>query len=175
MRNVLLIILFYIICFRTFCQENYPVPAKDEKFQFYFQRSCNTNTIVYELNKLQDGTINCNNPITAHWILYDKGGTTESLNFIQRRAFGLQSELYDKDKGNFILHFYSYKKKTLYLIHREDRYRVLIELNSGLAELNKLFIKCENNSLGFPTKIHYVEISGTDVKTGKTVTEQIKP
>jgi hypothetical protein len=158
-----------------FCQENYPIPVKDGKMLFYFQRSCNTNTIVYELNKLQNGSINNDNPIVEYWILYNKGGARLDLSFIQRTAFGLQSELLDKEKGNFILHFSRYKKRSLYLVNTEGKYKVFIDINGTPAELNKIFIKCENNILGFPTVIHYVEISGKDIKTGNPVSEKIKP
>lgn len=175
MRCIQLIILFQLVGLKAVSQNNYPVPVKDDRLLFYFQRSCNTNTIVYEINKLQNGNINNENPIFMHWILYDKGGISENLNFLQRRGFGLHSELIDSAKGNFLLHFYSYKKRPLYLLKIEGNYRMYININGALAVLNKLFIKCDNNALGIPIIIHYVEITGKDVKTGNLVTEKIKP
>ncbi len=143
--------------------------------QFYLQRSCDINTIVYELNQLPDGRINIEKPIIEYWILYDKGGKRQDFNFIQRRLLGLQSELVDKKKGNFVLQFYCYKKRTLYLMKIENHYKVYVNINGELAELQKLFIKCENNALGMPIIIDYVEISGKDLKNYNKVFEKIRP
>jgi len=175
MRIFTLLVLSHVLSLTSSGQANYPVPPKDDKLLFYFQRSCNTNTIIYELNKLPDGRINPDRPINLFWISYEKGGYREDVSFIQRRGFGLSSELIDKQKESFVLHFYSYKKRTLYLLKVENQYKVFMNINGEMAELNKLFIKCENNALGFPIIIDYVAITGKSVKNGIQVIEKIKP
>lgn len=158
-------------------QENYPVPVKTDKFLFYFQRSHNRNTIIYELNTLQTGQINVNKPVNFYWIRYEEGGIKKELSFIQRKAFGLQWQLVDKAKENFILHFNSFKKREIFLLKIEgsSSYKAYITINGELAELIRMYIKSENNSFGFPLSVKYIEISGVNLRTGKNVNETYIP
>jgi len=158
-------------------QDGYPVPQKTENLLFYFQRSHNKNTVVYELNKLPDGKINPNRPVNTYWIRYEEGGVKKELSFLQYRAFGMQWKLTDRAKGNYILHFNSFRKREIYLLKDNDsaKYIAYININGELSELTHLYIKSENNSFGIPLSVKYVEISGVSLKSGKNVDEKYIP
>ena len=155
--------------------EVYPVPAMDDKLLFYVQRNYNKNTIVYELNNLPNGSINVSKPVSEYWIRYEEGGVRKNLSFFQRKAFGLQGEQVDQIAESFVLHFNCYKKRSLYLQKKADKYRVYITINGEIAELNKLFIQCKNNALGIPLTINFVEISGINIKNGNAIIEKFVP
>lgn len=158
-------------------QDNYPVPEKNENLLFYFQRSHNKNTIIYEVNTLQSGQIDKEKPINCYWIRYEEGGVKKELSFIQRKAFGLECQSTDKKKESYILHFKSFKKRDIFLIKSEEKgfYKAYMEINGELAELNRMFIKSENNSLGIPLSVKYIEMTGLNLKSKKKVTERYIP
>lgn len=158
-------------------QDNYPVPAKTDKLLFYFQRSHNRNTIVYEVNTLPSGQIDGEKPVNCYWIRYEEGGVRKELSFIQRKAFGLDWQLIDKTKMNFVMHFNNFKNRAIYLMKSEGSgsYKAYASINGELSELTKMFIKSENNSLGIPLSVKYIELGGINLKAGKSVTERYIP
>ncbi len=158
-------------------QAGYPVPQKTENLLFYFQRSHNKNTVIYELNKLSDGTINRTKPVDSYWIRYEEGGVKKELSFLQKKAFGIQWQLTDKAKENYILHFNSFRKREIYLLKDDHTatYKAFINIQGELSELTHLYIKSENNSLGIPLSVKYVEISGISLKNGQPVAEKYIP
>ncbi len=158
-------------------QDGYPVPQKTEKLLFYFQRSHNKNTVVYELNTLPDGKINMNKPVNTYWIRYEEGGVKKELSFLQLRAFGIQWQLTDKAKESFILRFNSFRKREIYLLksNLQACYRAYVKINGELSELTRMYIKSENNSLGIPLSVKFIEISGISLKNGENITEKYIP
>jgi hypothetical protein len=156
----------------------FPKPEKTKSLLFYVQRTFNTNTLVYELNTDDKGNINLTEPIKIHWVNYATNGSSEGLNYIQRKyAYGLEAKLTDADKKSFVFNFVSYKKKQLYLIKStlDNHYDAFIEINKKLVILNSVFIQIEGGSFWVP-KIKYIEIKGKDVtKGGEEITERIIP
>lgn len=156
-------------------QAGYPVPEKTDKMLFYFQRSHNKNTVIYELNTLPDGTLDTKNPIHFYWIRYEEGGVKKDLSFIQKKAFGLDCKLIDKEKRNFVLHFNHFKARDIYLINTNNKYKAFVTINGGLAELSSIYIQSENNSLGIPLTVKYLELKGTSVRSMQSCCEKIIP
>lgn len=156
-------------------QQNYPTPVKTDKMLFYFQRSHNKNTVVYELNTLPNGGINTDKPVNAYWIRYEEGGVKKELSYIQVKAFGLKWKMIDKGNKNFVLHFNKTKDKEILLLNIDSYYKAYISINGELAELTKMYINAVTNALGFPLTINYIEISGIDPKSGETVSEKYRP
>jgi hypothetical protein len=179
-RSLLYYIAFPIILWGNsksiYGQEGYPIPPKTDKLLFYFQRSHNKNTVVYDLNTNAEGKLDCNKPVHAYWIRYEEGGTIKELSFIQQKAFGLHWQLSNKEKESFTMHFNSFKKRTIHLMRAANGiYKAFITINNEYAELTAMFIKSENNSLGFPLKIKYVDLKGIDIKNRQIITERIIP
>jgi hypothetical protein len=176
-KNKLLLIgiLFQFAIVIAFSQENYPVPEKTKQMLFYFQRSHNKNTIIYELNTTPDGKLDADNPIKTYWIRYEEGGVRKELSYIQRKAFGLQCKLTDKAKGSYILHFSNFKKRDIFLMKDGSDYKAYTKLNGELAELVCVYLKSKNNSKGIPLSYEYVELTGVELKSGKRVVERYIP
>lgn len=170
---ILLLLLFKVVI--AYSQENYPVPEKTKQLLFYFQRSHNKNTIVYELNTMPDGKLNADKPIKTYWIRYEEGGTRKELTFIQRKAFGLQWKLTDKARGSYILHFNNFKKRDIFLMKDGCDYKAYTKINDDMAELTNIYLKSKNNTKGVPLSYDYVELTGVALKSGKSVVERYIP
>ena len=183
MRRTRIIVFFALFCLipvttmQVKGQDGYPVPEKTGNMLFYFQRSHNKNTVIYEINILPNGKVDLDKPINFYWIRYEEGGVKKELSFIQRKAFGIQWQLVDKVQESFVLHFNNFKKRNIFLLRSEvnNCYKAYININGELSELTRMFIKSENNSLGIPLKVKYVEIAGINIKSGKSVVERYIP
>ena len=186
MRNILLTILLFL-GFNTLNQARnddighpsddpgYPVPIRSEKLLFYVQRTHNHNTVIYELNLQPDGKLNKKEPLHPSWIRYEEGGVRKELSFIQNRVYGL--DVHMLDESTFLIHFRSFKKRTIYLIQAEknNQYKVMISINGKMEELTSIFICSVNNSLGIPSSVKYIDIHGINPATGNIVSERVIP
>lgn len=173
----LLVVFNLMVTSLADAQDGYPTPEKTANMLFYFQRSHNRNTVVYEINTLPGGKINLEKPVNFYWIRFEEGGVKKELSFIQRKAFGVQWHLFDKEKESFVLQFNNFKKRNIFLLKSEvsNNYKAYITINGELAELSRMFIKSENNSLGIPLSVKYVEIDGINLKNGQKVVERYIP
>jgi hypothetical protein len=156
--------------------DTFPVPSGNKKMLFYVQRTHNTNTIVYELNYAKDSTLDAQSPVHPYWIRYADQGEIKELSYIQSQyAYGLTSELVDKEKQTFKVNFVSYKKKDIFLIRSKTnhQYAAYISINGKLSRLEKIFAKIEGGTFWVP-HITYVEVTGKDL-AGKSVSEKIIP
>lgn len=160
--------------------DTFPVPSGNKKMLFYVQRTHNTNTIVYELNYLNDSTLNPAAPIHPFWIRYaDQGadkGKTQELSYIQRQyAYGVTAQLIDKEKQTFKVNFVSYKKRDIFLMRSktDKSYAAYMTINGKLVRLERVFVMIEGGTFWVP-HITYVDVTGRDM-AGKTVSEKIIP
>lgn len=154
--------------------DSMPVPKGIKDLKFYVQRDPNANTVVYELNRTAQGTLNEAEPIQVYWIRYAEGGERKELNYIQRKfAYGLNTRKLGKD--HYELKFVSYGKLPLYLRKsRDGKYHVYTTINKKEAILNRVFVRIEGGTFWVPNVL-YVELSGHDATTGKAVTGRFKP
>lgn len=152
--------------------ENFPVPVFNENTLFYIQRNLNTNTVVYEVNKLHDGSINSSLPMHPYWIKYSLGGEEVELNFIQNKlAFGYESEEISKELYEFRM--VSYKKIRFFLNfdQKDQKYRVITNINGKKAFLNNIYVYAEE--LGLFPDMKYFELYGTDCVSALPTYEKI--
>lgn len=155
----------------------FPEPPKSENFLFYLQRTVNSNTVIYELNRKSDGEINPEEPIKIQWIRYATDSTYEPLSYIQRNfAYGIDARLIDEGKKSFVFYFVSYKEKPLYLFKspHDNKYHVYTYIRNQLSVLDKVFVQIEGGTFWVPG-IKYVEITGTSPSTAEKLSEKIHP
>jgi hypothetical protein len=121
-----------------------------------------------------DGKPNADNPVKVYWIKYAEKGQKEGLNYIQRKfAYGLNAK--PLNNGSYDIRFVSYKKFPLTLMKAPDgKYHIFALIEQKPVILNRIFVKVEGGSFWFPN-IPYVEVSGTDPKTGREMIERFKP
>ena len=144
---------------------------------FYIQRSINSSVIYYVLNTDNKEGVNLSEPVKMYWKNYASDGSTEPLNYVQRKyAYGLEIKMLDQDKKSFCINFVSYKKKKIYLIKSpiENKYNALIDINGKMAILDEIYIKIEGGTFWVP-KIRYIDVKGRDFSKNEEVTERIIP
>ncbi|GAA3965302.1 hypothetical protein GCM10022246_17990 [Pedobacter ginsengiterrae] len=149
----------------------FPTPKNVANMLFYLQRDPNTNTLIYALNLAEDGSIKSDNPVSIYWVRYGEDGAKKALGYIQKKfAYGLITREITKDK--FELRFVSHKALPLYLTKVDQKYIVMVTANSKNIRINRLFVRIVGGSFWLPN-VRYALIEGTDMATGKPVTEKI--
>ena len=154
--------------------DSFPVPTGNPNQLFYLQRTPNTNTVVYEINYDANGKLNEDQPVHVFWIRYPEGGMRKELSYIQRQfAYGVKAELM-KD-GRYKLNFAAYKKKSLYLMYaqRDNKYHVYTTIANKVAILDRVFIQINPGGSFWSPNVQYIEMTGTELSTGKDLTERI--
>jgi hypothetical protein len=153
-------------------QKEFPVPTGNPNQLFYLQRTVNANTIVCELN-YKNGVVDLKEPVSVFWIRYGEQGQREELSFIQKKfAYGVKTTLVAKDK--YELRFAACKDYPMYLVKDADnKYNVYATINQRQAILNRIFVKI-NGGTAWSPNVEYIEIKGTDLTTGKEITERRK-
>ncbi|AKD04228.1 CDP-alcohol phosphatidyltransferase [Pontibacter korlensis] len=184
MRKIYCLVLLLLMCGSLYSTNAFAKVSKTEAKQdslpvpkgmmFYVQRDPNANTVIYELNKTAQGSLDENEPIHPFWIRYAEGGEHKELNYIQRKfAYGLNTKKLGKD--SYELKFVCYSKLALYLRKGNDgAYHVLCKINNREAVLDRIFVRIEGGTFWVPNVL-YVELKGRDAATGKMVTERFKP
>lgn len=174
----LLCALFISLQLSCYAQEALPVPKDSKNRLFYLQRDPNSNTVIYDMNYLADGSADPAKPVHAYWIKYTKGGTTEELLPIEEKlAYGAITEWQSDASTSFKLNIAAYKK--IDIIVKQDKkdgkkFNAYVTANGKNIRLSKVFLHVENPNSFKPT-ILYIEFTGKDEKTGKLVTEKVVP
>lgn len=154
--------------------ESFPVPRGIPELLFYIQRDPNTNTICYELNVDKNGNFETEEPVHVFWIRYPEGGVRKELNFIQRKfAYGINVKANSNE--SYDLRSVAYSKLLLHL--RKDahnKYHVYTNINKKECILSRVFIRIDGGTFWSPNVL-FIELKGTDVVSGKTMVQRIKP
>ncbi|MFD1185572.1 MULTISPECIES: DUF4833 domain-containing protein [Pontibacter] len=151
-----------------------PVPKNVKDMKFFVQRDPNSNTVVYELNKTAQGSLDEKDPIHPFWIRYAEDGAQKELNYIQRKfAYGLNTKKTGTD--SYELRFVCYSKLVLRLRKGPDsKYNVYTTINQKEAILDRVFVRIEGGTFWVPNVL-YVELKGRDAVTGKALAGRFKP
>lgn len=154
--------------------DTFPVPKEVPGLLFYIQRDPNPNTICYQLDFDEKGRLNEKNPVHIFWIRYTDGGERRELNYLQRKfAYGINV----KEKGSQVYDLRSVAYNKLPMILKKDRrneYHVYADINKKECILSRVFIRIDGGSFWAPNVL-YIELKGTDIATGKTLVQRIKP
>ncbi|GGN02283.1 hypothetical protein GCM10010967_41150 [Dyadobacter beijingensis] len=154
--------------------DDFPVPNEVPDLLFYIQRDPNTNTICYQLNVDKQGRLSEKNPVNTFWIRYPEGGVKKDLNYLQRKfAYGINSKAIGN--ASYELRSVAYSKLPLYL-RRDNRneYHVYTSIDRRECILKRVFIRIDGGTFWSPNVL-YIELKGTEIATGKTIIQRIKP
>ena len=154
--------------------DQFPVPANVPGLLFYIQRDPNTNTICYQLNMDEQGHLSEKNPVNMFWIRYPEGGGRKELNYLQRKfAYGINAKA--TGKSTYELRSVAYSKLPLYLRRdNKNEYHVYASIDNKQCILSRVFIRIDGGTFWSPNVL-YIELKGTEIATGKTIVQRIKP
>lgn len=153
-----------------------PTPEKTEKDLFFLQRTKNTNTIMYELNLNEDGSLNDDDPVHVYWRHYELGPKVKNeLGYFERtHAYGVITEKVKDKIGAYSVKLKAFKKRAVNLARdKAGKFVATMNINGKMAILQRIYVKSEEGVIT-PTVIH-VDLFGIDPETGEAVTERVFP
>jgi hypothetical protein len=154
--------------------EEFPVPQGIPNMLFYLQRDPNPNTVIYQLNLTEQGTLHETEPIKVFWIRYAEKGQQKELNYIHRKfAYGLNFTKRGPEKYDF--RFVSHDKIPFLLSKgKGGKFQVVATVNNQPLILNRMYVRIEGGTFWVPNVLH-VDFEGVDVATGKETVKRYKP
>ena len=176
MQKLLFTLFWGLLSLPLQAQDSYPTPPDVFQRLFYIQRTGSPNTVVYDAKIGADGQFQKDQPIDVYWLRFSEYGQRQDLNYLQRTlAYGVKSSAAER-QNEYIFHLVSYSQRKFRLKkNAQGRPVVIMMLNGKEAYLKRVFIELEPTLFGLRPKIHYVEIFGVEVQTGKAAYEKFVP
>jgi hypothetical protein len=150
-------------------------PEKIPGILFYIERNLNSNRVVYEANFDEDGKLHSKHPINTHWIMNEKNGESESLNYVEKKmAYGVECTLEKNSKVKYHVKLVADETRKFILKQIAPFDAEITTVIKGVTvKLTRLFIDADNSS--YWPKVKYVLIEGLDMKTQHLISEEIHP
>lgn len=162
---------------QSFCSDDprYPEP-QDDNLVFYLQRSDNTNTIVYAVNRRADGTVDARNPVLVYWRWYEEGGDKRELTFLQRNlAFGVQIAPSKDYPGDYVARLNAYPNIPVLVDETKDgNVRALMRISGEPAQLICVYVEWRQPIVIIP-QVLYIDFFGRTLDGAKKVVERLQP
>ena len=152
-----------------------PLPTldKNENSLFYLQRTKNTNTIVYELNRTENGNLNEDDPVKVYWRHFEVGkDVTNDLSFFESvSVYGVSTQ---RTASGFKIKLKAFKDRAINLVkNKAGDFVGQMQINGKMARLDRIYVESREGMI-MPTVLH-VDLFGTDLTTGESVTERVLP
>jgi hypothetical protein len=174
MKAVVLLAMGATLVFlkRSADTSTFPVPPLSHKSLFYIHRSTNPNTVVYEVNVKEGGTIDPKDPVSVFWIRYGERGQQKSLNYLERTfAYGIKATPIDAYR--YQVEFVASKAKKLEVFLDKDGQAIATMNVGGVpSRLIKIFVQVAED--GWWPRVAYVEFFGKELTTDKNTYEKMK-
>ncbi|MEX6687290.1 DUF4833 domain-containing protein [Danxiaibacter flavus] len=183
--NVCRVLAYATFCFVVFAYTDlyarkwedstrFPVP-KGENLLFFLQRTKDANTVIYELNFKSKGVLDTENPVKTSWIRYTENGRRKELNAIEEKfAYGVVSRYSGDDQ--YEIRLAAYKKMPLLLKRSatDNKYHIFLACGDKESLLTRVFVQVNGGSFWNP-KVEYIDITTTDISTGREFVRRINP
>lgn len=152
-----------------------PLPTLDgnENSLFYLQRTKNTNTIVYELNRTDDGNLDEDDPVKVYWRHFEVGtNVTNDLSFFEKvSVYGVSSQ---KTASGFKIKLKAFKDRAINLVKdKAGQFVGQMLINGKMVRLDRIYVESREGMI-MPTVLH-VDLFGTDPLTGESIIERVTP
>ncbi|SHE85804.1 DUF4833 domain-containing protein [Pedobacter caeni] len=153
---------------------NPPLPTPTGKnLLFFLQRTPDTNTVIYELNFKDDGTLDPEAPVKGSWIRYEEQAQLKELTTIEKNfAYGVKCKALGNDQ--YEIRLMAYKKMPLYLLKsdQDNKYHIYIKDEGKHLLLKRVFVKVNGGSFWFP-KVTYIDLITANSESGKEILKRI--
>jgi hypothetical protein len=144
----------------------------DPDMLFYIERSPNSNTVVYAVNRNAQGNLDSGAPVTAFWRWFNVDGQKKALNFVERMmAYGVQ---FNKAAAGEPVTFKiaALPERTLSLDLEDKQHpRALIQMGSHTARLVYVYLNVVEG--GLMPSVPSLDIFAIDNTSGKALREHI--
>jgi hypothetical protein len=140
---------------------------------FIIQRSKNANVVHYDAQLTADGKLDPKEPVIAYWVMLAEDGRREKLNWIEKKkAYGFDIKP-DPSGNGYRMTVAAYPKQQITVRQQGDAVRAELVIGGRPAVLEKMYINASDGLMG--PKVHYVELYGKDLQTGRKRFQKIVP
>lgn len=140
---------------------------------FVITRTTNKNEVHYDAQVTKENKLKADEPVVAYWIMKEKGGKREKLNFVERKkAYGFTISA-EAGGESFRMIIVPYKARPIRVFLKDGKVRAELTIDGKPAFLKKLHIDV-TEGIVMPT-VNFVELLGEDAKTGQQRREKVVP
>ena len=133
---------------------------------FKFERSTNSNYVCYDIN-LQAGKLCQKAPLNFYWVLDEETRLGELTFFERKVAFGIK--VVSSNENEARVHMTAYKDLIIRVCKHNGKWVGIVKLHGHEIILQKMFAQMKR------LRCEYVDVYGTDLKTGEKRKERITP
>lgn len=143
--------------------------ARSEEELFRIERSTNRNIVEFDLRLLADRRVDRERPVQAYWRLLAEDGRCEELTWLERQfAYGFTVE---SERDGFALKLIALRRRVVRIQQTGARWHATLAIGGKLAILRRVWVESESTVLG--PRVRWVDLYGTDQRTGERVVERI--
>lgn len=153
--------------------DGFPVPARTKELLFYIQRNKNANTIIYEARSNAHGVLDAKEPVSVFWIRYTDGDKREPLNALENKlAYGVRHKT--TKGGTAWMEFVASKEHPFRVeITPSGQAEARMLINGRYARLDHVEVQAKEH--GFWPKILHVDLFGSEIATGRAISQRLHP
>jgi hypothetical protein len=138
---------------------------------FVIERSLNRNVLHYEANLDGEGRLDPERPVSAYWVMVEKGGVREDLTMLEKaKAYGFTTAPIEGGRGHY-LRLKALETRMVRVKQEGEAVWAETPIGKRLCTLEKICIRSEGDRL-IP-KVLSIDLHGTDRKTGEPCRETI--
>jgi sterol desaturase/sphingolipid hydroxylase (fatty acid hydroxylase superfamily) len=173
--KVAMITIFLLLSQLLFAQQEQsalPTP-KGKDLLFFLQRTPDANTVIYEINYKNDGSIDQHSPVKGSWVRYEEKEKYKDLTNIEKQfAYGVKCKALGN--GAYEIRLAAYQKIPMYLmkVEGDQKYRIYIKDEGKNLLLKRIFVKVNGGSFWFP-KVQYIDLFTINSETGIEILKRI--
>ncbi len=169
MQKLIAFLIFSLFCTSTLLYADAP----GSQALFKIERNTNANIIQYDAQIGTDGKLLKKKPVVAYWIRLADKGQVQKLSWVQNTfAYGFDAK-YDRGSDTVKLDMKADIGRPISVKREGDCYRAMALINGADTYLEKIFIHATGK--GMSTTVDYIELYGTDAKTGDQQYEKFVP
>jgi hypothetical protein len=150
----------------------------DVRTVFAIGKNTDKNEVQYGIRLDKDCMPVGDEPVYAYWRQFEQGPEVlEDLNFLDKQGYGIRSqELRQKtpERSKVLVNLRATSERWIAVVTQRVDAKctgyAIATINGSPARLDRIFLKVSG-----PISVEYVELRGTNIKTGEPATERIKP
>lgn len=145
--------------------------TKTTQTLFRIDRSKNANIVQYDAVLDSPTELDKDTPIIGYWLRNAEDGRRKEFSSLDKMAYGFKAER-EKGTNAWILRLAAQSNRPIRVIYWNGRWVGQMTIAGALAVLDHLFVASDEGGV-MPT-VKYVDAFGTEMSTGKKVTERLK-
>ncbi len=150
----------------------WPIPSEPNQL-LYFQRSTNSNTVIYVARFGPNGDLDPRNPVAVYWRRYNDDGARKALSFFESRlAFGVSTRR-GSEPGHFIVTPRALSRIKLHLRQTgPGRAELLVPVAGRM--MRPVYAFAEIDESGLIPRVTQITVHAIDPATGRAIAETFR-